>query len=104
MSAIDNVIKPLVLHGQSNLHPLVALISILGGVQTLGPIGILVGPMLVAFIQALLNMVNKELRPHSATPTLDSEARRPSGPLPLGSATVVEAEARPKRAAHWSTS
>jgi predicted PurR-regulated permease PerM len=61
VSAIDNVIKPLVLHGQSNLHPLVALISILGGVQTLGPIGILVGPMLVAFIQALLNMVNKEL-------------------------------------------
>ncbi len=61
VSAIDNVIKPLVLHGQSNLHPLVALISILGGVQTLGPIGILVGPMLVAFVQALLNMVNKEL-------------------------------------------
>lgn len=61
VSAIDNVIKPLVLHGQSNLHPLVALISILGGVQTLGPIGILVGPMLVAFFQALVNMVNKEL-------------------------------------------
>ena len=26
-----------------------------------GPIGILVGPMLVAFLQALLNMLNKEL-------------------------------------------
>jgi predicted PurR-regulated permease PerM len=61
VSAIDNVIKPLVLHGQSNLHPLLALLSILGGVQVLGPIGILVGPMLVAFFQALLNMVNKEL-------------------------------------------
>jgi predicted PurR-regulated permease PerM len=61
ISAIDNVIKPLVLHGQSNLHPLLALLSILGGVQVLGPIGILVGPMLVAFFQALLNMVNKEL-------------------------------------------
>lgn len=61
ISAIDNVIKPLILHGQSNLHPLVALISILGGIQTLGPIGILVGPMLVAFVQSLLNMVNKEL-------------------------------------------
>lgn len=61
ISAVDNVIKPLVLHGQSNLHPLLALLSILGGVQVLGPIGILVGPMLVAFFQALLNMVNKEL-------------------------------------------
>jgi len=61
VSGIDNVIKPMVLHGQSNLHPLLALISVLGGVQVLGPIGILVGPMLVAFFQALVEMVNKEL-------------------------------------------
>jgi predicted PurR-regulated permease PerM len=62
VSTIDNVIKPLVLHGQSNLHPLLALMSILGGVKALGPVGILVGPMLVAFVHALLVMVNKELR------------------------------------------
>jgi predicted PurR-regulated permease PerM len=61
VSGIDNVIKPLVLHGQSNLHPLLALLSILGGVQVLGPVGILVGPMLVSFLQALLNMLRKEL-------------------------------------------
>lgn len=62
VSSSDNLVKPYVLHGQSNLHPLLALLSVLGGVQVLGPIGILVGPMLVAFIQALLNMLNKELR------------------------------------------
>ncbi|MEM9657212.1 MAG: AI-2E family transporter, partial [Planctomycetota bacterium] len=62
VSNIDNLIKPLVLHGQANLHPLLALISVLGGVQVLGPIGILVGPMLVAFVQALLVMVNRELQ------------------------------------------
>jgi len=61
VSMIDNLIKPLVLHGQANLHPLLALLSVIGGVQALGPIGILVGPMLVAFLQALLNMLNKEL-------------------------------------------
>jgi predicted PurR-regulated permease PerM len=61
VSGIDNVIKPLVLHGQSNLHPLLALLSILGGVTVLGPVGILVGPMLVSFLQALLNMLRKEL-------------------------------------------
>ncbi|TWT98141.1 hypothetical protein Pla108_22980 [Botrimarina colliarenosi] len=33
----------------------------LGGLQLLGPIGILVGPMLVAFLQALLLMLRKEL-------------------------------------------
>jgi predicted PurR-regulated permease PerM len=61
VSGIDNVIKPLVLHGQSKLHPLLALLSILGGVQVLGPVGILVGPMMVSFLQALLNMLRKEL-------------------------------------------
>ena len=40
VSGIDNVIKPLVLHGQANLHPLLALLSILGGIQVLGPVGI----------------------------------------------------------------
>lgn len=61
VSGSDNVIKPLVLKGQSNLHPLLALLSIIGGVTVLGPVGILVGPMLVSFLQALLNMLHKEL-------------------------------------------
>jgi uncharacterized iron-regulated membrane protein len=36
-------------------------LSILGGIQVLGPVGILVGPMLVSFLQALLAMFRKEL-------------------------------------------
>jgi predicted PurR-regulated permease PerM len=92
ISTIDNVIKPLVLHGQSNLHPLLALLSVLGGVQVLGPIGILVGPMLVAFFQALVNMVNKELL-RFGNATLEAKRGARAAPLPLGAATVVEAEA-----------
>jgi len=61
VSSIDNVIKPLVLHGQSKLHPLLALLSVLGGVTALGPIGILVGPIAVAFLQAALTMLAAEL-------------------------------------------
>jgi len=61
VSMIDNLIKPMVLHGQSKLHPLLALLSILGGIKALGPIGIFVGPMGVGFLQALLNMLHNEL-------------------------------------------
>jgi predicted PurR-regulated permease PerM len=61
ISTADNVVKPMVLHGRSNLHPLLALLSILGGVQALGPIGILIGPMIVAFLQTLLNILSREL-------------------------------------------
>jgi predicted PurR-regulated permease PerM len=62
VSLIDNIIKPLVLHGQSNLHPLLALLSILGGVQALGPIGILVGPMSVVFLQVLVRILHREYK------------------------------------------
>lgn len=62
VSLIDNIIKPLVLHGQSNLHPLLALLSILGGMQALGPIGILVGPMSVVFVQVLVRILHREYK------------------------------------------
>lgn len=61
ISMADNVIKPIVLHGQSNLHPLLALLSVIGGVSTLGPIGIVIGPMVVVFLQTLLKILRREL-------------------------------------------
>ncbi len=61
ISMADNVIKPFILHGQSNIHPLLALLSILGGIAALGPIGLLVGPMVVAFLQTLLKILHSEL-------------------------------------------
>ncbi|HVX13806.1 MAG TPA: AI-2E family transporter [Pirellulales bacterium] len=69
VSASDNIIKPLVLQGQSNLHPLLALLSVLGGVKALGPIGIVVGPMVVAFLQVLLQMLQIELDQLSGSKT-----------------------------------
>ncbi len=61
VGSVDNVVKTLVLHGQSSLHPLFALLSILGGVQALGPIGIVVGPIVVTLLQTLLGILQREL-------------------------------------------
>ncbi len=38
VGTVDNFVKAGVLHGQSQLHPLLALLSVLGGVQALGPL------------------------------------------------------------------
>ena len=57
----DNFIKPYILHGETNLHPLLALLSVIGGVAALGPIGILIGPMVVVFLQTLLKILQREL-------------------------------------------
>ncbi|EMI40366.1 AI-2E family transporter [Rhodopirellula sp. SWK7] len=62
VSSIDNVIKVYVLQGRSQLHPLFALLSVIGGVSVFGPIGILVGPMVVVFLQTLLEILNHEIR------------------------------------------
>ncbi|NLX96150.1 MAG: AI-2E family transporter [Rhodopirellula sp.] len=69
ISLVDNLIKPMVLHGRSNIHPLLALLSVLGGVQAMGPVGIFVGPMVVAFFHALLNMLHRELETMPASST-----------------------------------
>ena len=61
ISMADNFIKPYILHGETNLHPLLALLSVIGGVAALGPIGILIGPMVVVFLQTLLKILQREL-------------------------------------------
>jgi len=73
VSTIDNVIKPIVLHGQSKLHPLLALLSVLGGVGALGPIGIFVGPIAVAFLQAALTMLQAEIESFSGEPRISGD-------------------------------
>lgn len=80
VSSIDNVIKPLVLRGGANLHPLLALLSVMGGVQVLGAIGLFVGPMVVAFLQTLLTMFHVEMAAlggtgRSAAPVLSAEQK-----------------------------
>lgn len=72
VSQSDNVIKPLMLRGRSNVHPLLALLSILGSVQVMGAIGILVGPMLVVFLQTLLKLLHREIT------TIDAGSKTPS--------------------------
>jgi len=81
VSTVDNIIKPIVLHGQSKLHPLLALLSVLGGVGALGPIGIFVGPIAVAFLQAALTMLQTEITSLSAD----------DSPSPAGASGVARA-------------
>lgn len=61
LATVDNIVRPAVLRGRSNLHPLLGLLSVLGGMQALGAIGIFVGPMVVALLQTLLEILRREL-------------------------------------------
>lgn len=56
----DNIIKPLVMRGRVNVHPVLLLLSILGGIQALGPAGLLFGPVFVAILLEALQIYREE--------------------------------------------
>ncbi len=47
VALIDNLVRPLVMKGASDLHPLLAFAGALGGIQTMGFAGVFLGPILV---------------------------------------------------------
>lgn len=50
----DNFVRPLVLKGGSELHPLVAFIAAFGGLEAMGFFGLFVGPVIAALFFAVL--------------------------------------------------
>jgi predicted PurR-regulated permease PerM len=53
---LDNVLRPALLASGTQMHPLVTMLSVLGGVTAFGPIGILLGPIIASFLFALLDI------------------------------------------------
>jgi predicted PurR-regulated permease PerM len=50
---IDNVIRPLVVHGGTNLNSGLVFFALLGGLLAFGPIGLIVGPLALALFLSL---------------------------------------------------
>jgi predicted PurR-regulated permease PerM len=50
ISGIDNVAKPLILKGAAQIHTLLAFLSILGGLYSFGPKGLIVGPVVLSLV------------------------------------------------------
>src|SRR5688572_6188109 len=51
---IDNFLRPKLVSGRSNVHPVLILIGVLGGLRVFGFIGMLVGPLILAILVALI--------------------------------------------------
>jgi len=57
---VDNIVRPLILSGRVELHPVILLFALLGGVQVFGFIGLFIGPLVVSMISALIGMLREE--------------------------------------------
>ena len=55
VSAVDNVLRPVLLSGGTRMNGLLILIALLGGMRVFGALGLVLGPLLVAVAIALLN-------------------------------------------------
>jgi predicted PurR-regulated permease PerM len=62
--SIDNVLNPYIVGRQIAIHPLLVLFSVLGGLALMGPIGILIGPLIVSFTYALISVYKTEMGHH----------------------------------------
>jgi predicted PurR-regulated permease PerM len=91
---LDNVIRTYVLNSNVKLHPLLAFISVLGGVQALGLWGVFVGPIVASCLHALVRIFNIELVAFSQ----DRKSRSPGAsdaPTVVMSAIDVQRPASP---------
>lgn len=78
MGHVDNVVRPLLLSGKSQMNTLVLIMSLMGGLSAFGFIGIVLGPLVAAVVTALV----ESYQPPSAAPE----------PVAAGSGPVNEAD------------
>lgn len=73
-SNVDNVIRPLVYKRVSNIHPMITLVGAFAGVRYFGLLGLLMGPLAIAYLFELLRFYREEYQPPVAEPS-DAELR-----------------------------
>jgi predicted PurR-regulated permease PerM len=59
VSSADNVVRPLFISGRAQISTLPVFLGLLGGVTAFGPIGLVVGPVVVALTLALLRFAEE---------------------------------------------
>jgi predicted PurR-regulated permease PerM len=92
VSLIDNVARPFLLKGGMALHGGVVFFALLGGLSVFGGVGLVLGPLVVTFLLAAMNMYRREfgalpdqtLGPDAiagaATDPVAGSGREPPGP------------------------
>ncbi len=58
---LDNIIRAYVLNSDAKLHPLLAFVSVLGGLQVMGLWGVFIAPVIASCLYALIRIFNEEL-------------------------------------------
>jgi predicted PurR-regulated permease PerM len=82
---VDNVLRPYLIGGRTQLHPLLIFFAVFGGLNVFGFLGLFIGPVILAVAITLLGMLRDEVRvshehPHEESP--GAIAVNDAGPAP----------------------
>ena len=60
VGTVDNVLKPVLMRRGLAVHISLVFLALLGGLATLGPIGLIAGPLALAFFLATLRIWHRD--------------------------------------------
>ncbi len=59
VSWIDNVVRPSIVGKKARINPIIALVGMLGGLVLLGPIGLVIGPLILEYLLIFIQLYKK---------------------------------------------
>jgi predicted PurR-regulated permease PerM len=69
LSGLESVLRPLLISGRARISALAIFVGVLGGIPAFGPIGIIVGPVVLSLVLALIEFAEESPRSGEDTAT-----------------------------------
>ena len=66
VGAVDNVLRPVLISGRTEVPTLAVFIGVMGGISAFGFIGLFLGPIVLGLLVALFRFSSEELSPGSS--------------------------------------
>ncbi len=66
VGTVDNILRPILIRGRVQMHPLLIFFSVFGGVSVFGFLGLFIGPVILALTTTTLGMLREEARAWNA--------------------------------------
>ena len=60
VTTIDSLLRPIIMRGSSKISLLFLFMSVFGGIQAFGALGIIYGPLILSFVLAMINIYSSE--------------------------------------------
>lgn len=60
INVVDAALRPRLMKGKVQLHPLIVILSVIGGITAFGPLGLIYGPLIAVFFTSLMEVYNHQ--------------------------------------------